>query len=222
MKTSEYHITTEYIELNQLLKLCGWAASGGAGAALVSEGNVTVDGKPEVRKRCKIRPGQVVQLGEAQVTVSTADAEAMAASHEAQSAKARLKAEKLQNRKNAKKAAAWAAKLKAKDGVKIPVKGGAAPGPKARSKENALAAAKARGVTTLEAPWKTSANKESKHAAKVSNQPATRVPKIAASTKATPVPVAPAATIPHAVVRPAKPRPNVFAEKAEAYHRRKR
>ena len=67
MQATEYHITTEFIELNQLLKLCGLAESGGAGGALVSEGNVQVDGQPELRKRCKIRPGQVVQLGDARL-----------------------------------------------------------------------------------------------------------------------------------------------------------
>ena len=87
MQATEYHITTEFIELNQLLKLCGIAESGGAGGAIVSEGNVTVDGQPELRKRCKIRPGQVVQLGDAQITVLLADAAAIAASQEAQSAK---------------------------------------------------------------------------------------------------------------------------------------
>lgn len=66
----EYPIHTEFIELNQLLKLCGLADSGGAGGALVSEGNVRVDGQPETRKRCKIRPGQVVELGDVRITVT--------------------------------------------------------------------------------------------------------------------------------------------------------
>jgi len=51
----------EYIELNQLLKLAGLCASGGAGKALVASGAVRVDGQVELRKTCKIRAGQVVE-----------------------------------------------------------------------------------------------------------------------------------------------------------------
>ena len=69
MKDMEYQITTEFIELNHLLKLCGLADSGGAGKMIVSEGRVKVDGKQELRKRCKIRPGQVVTLGNVRIKV---------------------------------------------------------------------------------------------------------------------------------------------------------
>lgn len=208
MQATEYHITTEFIELNQLLKLCGLAESGGAGGALVSEGNVHVDGQPELRKRCKIRPGQVVQLGDAQITVLTADATAIAASMEAQSAKAKMKFAKRVDKKNAAKAAAWVTQSKIKAGVKLPVRLGAKKGPKARSKENALAAAKARGVTTAEAPWMARTSKTA--VAKVRSAP---VEGNAASAPKTPV-----VTVP----RVAKVRLNVFAEKAEAHRRRKR
>ena len=208
MEATEYHITTEYIELNQLLKLCGLADSGGAGGALVSEGNVQVDGQPELRKRCKIRPGQVVQLGDAEIKVLTADQAAITASMEAQSAKARVKFAKRVDKKNAAIAAAWVVKSKAKPGAKVPIKGGARKGPKARSKENALAAAKRRGVTTVEAPWTTGTRN-----ATVAKVRATTQGAKTATTPATPAP---------AVTRVAKVRPNVFAEKAEAHRRRKR
>ena len=208
MQATEYHITTEFIELNQLLKLCGLVDSGGAGGALVSEGNVHVDGQPELRKRCKIRPGQVVQFGDAQITVLLADAAAIAASLEAQSIKAKMKFAKRVDKKNAAKAKAWVANAKAKAGVKVPVKGGARKGPKARSKENALAAAKRRGVTTVEAPWTTSTRNATVAKARATTQDAKT-----ATTPATPAP---------AVTRVAKVRPNVFAEKAEAHRRRKR
>lgn len=52
----------EYVELNQLLKLVGVCDSGGAGKAIVASGAVTVDGALELRKTCKIRVGQRVQL----------------------------------------------------------------------------------------------------------------------------------------------------------------
>jgi len=60
MKTVDFDLDREYIELNQLLKLAGACDSGGAGKVLVAEGLVTVDGQPESRKTAKIRAGQVV------------------------------------------------------------------------------------------------------------------------------------------------------------------
>lgn len=72
MPTIKIPITTEHIELNQLLKLAGLAASGGGGKALVAEGGVTVDGVAELRKTAKIRAGQVVKCGEARIRVVAA------------------------------------------------------------------------------------------------------------------------------------------------------
>jgi ribosome-associated protein len=65
----EFHLRGEFVELNQLLKLTGVCDSGGAGKALVAEGVVSVDGKVELRKTAKIRAGQVVTLGDAQIRV---------------------------------------------------------------------------------------------------------------------------------------------------------
>ena len=128
MQQIDYRITTEFIELNQLLKICGLAASGGAGGALVTEGNVQVDGQQELRKRCKIRPGQVVQLGEMRITVLAPDPAEVAAKAEARVVMAREKAAK---KRSAKIAAPWTPKT------------GAKPGPKARSKPVPKAAPKA-------------------------------------------------------------------------------
>lgn len=50
----------EYIELNSLLKLTGIVGSGGMAKVLIADGQVMVDGEVELRKRCKIRSGQVV------------------------------------------------------------------------------------------------------------------------------------------------------------------
>ena len=69
MNDVEYHLKEEYIELNHLLKLAGFASSGGGGSALVVQGLVTVDGKPESRKRNKIRAGQVVRYQGARIFV---------------------------------------------------------------------------------------------------------------------------------------------------------
>lgn len=53
---------TEYIELHSLLKATGLSPSGGAAKVAVAEGLVRVDGTVERRKRCKIRPGQLVEF----------------------------------------------------------------------------------------------------------------------------------------------------------------
>ena len=69
MRDIEIILTTDYIELNQLLKLAGVCDSGGAGKALVAAGRVVVDDRPETRKTAKIRAGQVVLCGDARITV---------------------------------------------------------------------------------------------------------------------------------------------------------
>lgn len=52
----------EFVELHNLLKLTGMVHSGGTAKLLIGEGQVTVNGAVELRKRCKIRPGQVVEF----------------------------------------------------------------------------------------------------------------------------------------------------------------
>ena len=59
--TVDFALEGEYVELNQLLKRAGLCDSGGAGKALVADGQVRVDGVVELRKTCKIRAGQRVQ-----------------------------------------------------------------------------------------------------------------------------------------------------------------
>jgi ribosome-associated protein len=71
MKEIKIAIHTEYIELNQLLKLAGFASSGGAGGVLVAQGLVKVDGVAESRKRNKIRAGQIVEIADARILVTT-------------------------------------------------------------------------------------------------------------------------------------------------------
>ena len=51
----------EYVVLKNLLKLMGVCESGGEAMKSIAEGLVTVDGEVELRKRCKIRSGQVVE-----------------------------------------------------------------------------------------------------------------------------------------------------------------
>lgn len=59
----------EFVELNNLMKLTGMCSSGGAAKMAIAGGSVTVDGKVELRKRCKIRPGQVVEFEGQQAVV---------------------------------------------------------------------------------------------------------------------------------------------------------
>jgi ribosome-associated protein len=59
-QTIQFDLTTEYVELCNLLKLVGLADSGGRGKAMVAEGLVQVDGVIESRKTAKIRSGQSV------------------------------------------------------------------------------------------------------------------------------------------------------------------
>jgi len=69
MQNTEFVLSGEYIELNNLLKLTGVCDSGGAGKALVASGVVTVDGQVETRKTCKIRAGQKVVVGNIEIIV---------------------------------------------------------------------------------------------------------------------------------------------------------
>lgn len=74
MQPHEFRLNSEYVELNQLLKLTGICQSGGAGKLLVAEGNVLVDGQIELRKTCKIRAGQVVNVSGVRINVLAASA----------------------------------------------------------------------------------------------------------------------------------------------------
>jgi ribosome-associated protein len=59
----------EFIGLSRLLKVTGLCDSGGMAKAVIAEGRVKVDGKVELRKRCKIRRGQVVAFEGQEITV---------------------------------------------------------------------------------------------------------------------------------------------------------
>ena len=69
MRDIGFRLEGEYVELNQLLKLCDLVDSGGAGKALVASGAVRVDGAVELRKTCKIRAGQVVEVDGIRIAV---------------------------------------------------------------------------------------------------------------------------------------------------------
>ncbi|MFZ5996990.1 MAG: RNA-binding S4 domain-containing protein [Nitrospirota bacterium] len=60
----------EFIELDKLLKVTGLSESGGMAKAVIAEGRVKVDGAVELRKRCKIRKGQIVEFEGQRIVVT--------------------------------------------------------------------------------------------------------------------------------------------------------
>lgn len=69
----DFPLERDHVELNQLLKLAGLCDSGGAGKAIVASGAVFVDGEVELRKTCKIRASQTVELDGQVIRVVAAD-----------------------------------------------------------------------------------------------------------------------------------------------------
>lgn len=74
MTIHHFQLQGEFIELNVLLKLLGLAPSGGAAKAMIGAGAVRVGGTLETRTRRKLRPGQVVRLGDEEIHMLAADA----------------------------------------------------------------------------------------------------------------------------------------------------
>jgi len=60
----------EFIPLIQLLKIVQVASSGGEAQAMVLSENVRLNGKTELRKRAKIRAGDVVNVFDFEIIVS--------------------------------------------------------------------------------------------------------------------------------------------------------
>lgn len=60
----------EFITLNNLLKVEGWCESGGVAKQVIDAGMVNIDAKVETRKRCKIKPGQVVSFNGEEILIA--------------------------------------------------------------------------------------------------------------------------------------------------------
>lgn len=60
---------SDHIDLCDALKVAGLVDNGAEGKHVVGAGLVKVDGKIELRKRCKIRAGQVIEFQERQIQV---------------------------------------------------------------------------------------------------------------------------------------------------------
>lgn len=59
----------EFIALCDLLKVTGLCETGGMAKVAISSGLVMVDGAVELRKRCKIRSGQIVEFEDRSIRV---------------------------------------------------------------------------------------------------------------------------------------------------------
>jgi ribosome-associated protein len=60
----EFKIEGAYIELIALLKATGIAETGGHAKYIVEEGEIIRNGEIELRKRAKLIPGDVIEIGE--------------------------------------------------------------------------------------------------------------------------------------------------------------
>jgi len=65
----EIEITTEYIKLQDLLKLASLVSTGGEAKIVINEGEVTVNGEVCTQRGKKLRPGDVVRYGADELTV---------------------------------------------------------------------------------------------------------------------------------------------------------
>jgi ribosome-associated protein len=67
---STLQLTTDTIELYKVLKLEGLVASGAEAKLAIAEGSVKVNGKVELRKRNKLKAGDVVSFDEYTITIT--------------------------------------------------------------------------------------------------------------------------------------------------------
>ncbi len=58
----EFKLTSEYIELIKLLKLLRIAETGGHAKIIVEDGEVSLNGIQEFRKRAKLRTGDKIEV----------------------------------------------------------------------------------------------------------------------------------------------------------------
>lgn len=59
----------EFIPLCDLMKITDLTSTGAEAKHLIADGKVKVDGNIELRKRCKIRSGQIIDFNGKQVKV---------------------------------------------------------------------------------------------------------------------------------------------------------
>ena len=66
-------ITTEFIKLQDMMKLGNLVNSGGEAKLLIQDGHVLVDGEPCLQRGKKIRPGNIITFNKQNYCVIYAD-----------------------------------------------------------------------------------------------------------------------------------------------------
>lgn len=66
----EISINTAFIRLDQFLKFCGLAETGGHAKEIVAEGVVFVNGSPCLQRGKKIFPGDVITVDQYEISVT--------------------------------------------------------------------------------------------------------------------------------------------------------
>lgn len=69
MKEENIQITTETIKLEGLLKFSGAVETGGEAKSLIQSGQVAVNGEICLMRGKKLRPGDIVELGDLRLVV---------------------------------------------------------------------------------------------------------------------------------------------------------
>ena len=69
MKQIRFPLNGDFIELYKLLKFIQLVQSGGEAKMMVEEGLVKLNGETELRKRAKVKPGDLVEARGYQITV---------------------------------------------------------------------------------------------------------------------------------------------------------
>jgi len=65
----EFKLQDEYIELYKLIKVLDLVDSGADAKMLISEGHVRRNGQIELKKRAKIRHGEIIEIAEVTIKV---------------------------------------------------------------------------------------------------------------------------------------------------------
>lgn len=69
MRAENIKIDTEYIKLQDLLKLCGVTLTGGEAKLVIQNGEVNVNGEACTMRGKKLRAGDVVEFEDVKITV---------------------------------------------------------------------------------------------------------------------------------------------------------
>lgn len=65
----EFVLNSEYIELIKLLKVCGIADTGGMAKGMVEDEMVQYNGSIDLRKRLKVRKGDIIKIDQITIKV---------------------------------------------------------------------------------------------------------------------------------------------------------